>query len=36
MIEGVSSSTLVTLSDLVTIQAGYPFRGPYAIFLVVQ
>ncbi|MDC9754215.1 hypothetical protein [Proteus mirabilis] len=27
MIEGVSSSTLVTLSDLVTIQAGYPFRG---------
>lgn len=27
MIEGVSSSKLVTLSDLVTIQAGYPFRG---------
>lgn len=27
MIDGITSSKLMTLADLVTIQAGYPFRG---------
>lgn len=27
MIDGIASSKLMTLADLVTIQAGYPFRG---------